>query len=106
MTTDTIKKIRDAERDAASIVERARVDGADALRAAQAASESRQKEESEKLRRRFDEEFAAAENEAASLCSEEEIASFSEAEKFKKSSKERLPEAVRFIVGGIIGKWQ
>ena len=106
MTTDTITRIKDAEREADELVERARLDGAEALRQAQSESEKRQNEESEKLRRKFDEELKEAENEAASFYNEEEIASYSDADKFNKSAEARLPDAVRFIVGGIIEKWQ
>ena len=106
MTTDTVTRIKDAERQADALIERARSDGAEALRAAQSDGERRIKDESEKLRRKFDEELAAAENEAASLYNEEEIAAYSDADKFKKDASARLPDAVRFIVGGIIGKWQ
>ena len=106
MTTDTITKIKDAEREADNLVERARLDGAEALRQAQSDSEKRVKDESGKLRRKFDEQVAAAENEAASSFNEKEIASFSDADKFRKNSEARLPDAVRFIVGGIIEKWQ
>ena len=106
MTTDTIKKIRAAEREADQTVERARLDGADALRRAQADSEQRIKDESSKLLREFDEEIFLADKEAESLFDEEEIASYSDAEKFRKKSEARLPDAVRFIVGGIIEKWQ
>ena len=106
MTTDTITKIKAAEREADQTVERARLDGADALRRAQADSEQRVKDESEKLLGEFDEEIALAEKEAASHFDEEEIASYTDAEKFRKESEARLPDAVRFIVGGIIEKWQ
>ena len=106
MTTDTIAKIKDAEREAGELVEKTKSDESMRLRAANAECEKRIKEESEKLRRKFDEEIAAAGVEAASLCSEEEIASFSEAEKFIRAASARLPDTVRFIVGGIIGKWQ
>lgn len=106
MTTDTITRIKDAEREADSLVERARLDGAEALRQGRDEGEKRVRDESEKLRRKFDEEVAAAENEASSLFDEEEITAFSDAQKFKKDSEARLPDAVRFIVGGIIEKWQ
>ena len=106
MTTDTITKIRAAEREASQLVESARLDGAERLRLAQSENEARIKDESEKLRRRYDEEVTAAENEAASAYNEEEIASYSEAQKFENTASERLPDAVRFIVGGIIEKWQ
>jgi vacuolar-type H+-ATPase subunit H len=106
VTTDTITKIKEAERQAAAAIERARLDGTEAIRLAQSQSEARIKEESEKLRQKYDAEVAAAENEAASAFNEDEIASYSDAEKFTKSSSERIPDAVRFIVGGIIGKWQ
>ena len=106
MTTDTIARIKDAEREAGLLVDKARSDGAEALRQAQSDAETRVKDEGEKLRRKFDEEIAAAENEAASAYNEEEIASFSDADKFKKDTEARIPDAVRYIVGGIIGKWQ
>ena len=106
MTTDTIAKIKAAEKTADALVEKTRVDEADRLRLAKAECEKRITEESEKLRRKFDEEVAAATNEAQSHFNEEEIASFSEAEKFIRAASARLPDTVRFIVGGIIGKWQ
>ena len=106
MTTDTVTRIKNAEAEADRLVERARADAAQTLRDAQTDGERRIKDESEKLRRKFDDEVAAAENEAASLCNEEEIAAYSDADKFKKDASARLTDAVRFIVGGIIGKWQ
>ena len=106
MTTDTIAKIKAAERDAAALVEKERQNCAEKLRLAKAGNEERLREESEKLRRKFDEGVAEAQNEADSNYDEEEVASFSEAEKFTKNAETRLPDAVRFIVGGIIGKWQ
>ena len=106
MTTDTIAKIEAAERDAKALVEKTRVDEADRLRRSAAECEKRIAEESEKLRRKFDEEIAAANNEAQSRFDEDEIASYSEAEGFIRAASARLPDTVRFIVGGIIGKWQ
>ena len=106
MTTDTIAKIKAAERDAESLVEKTRVDEAERLRLARAECERKINEESEKLRRKFDEESAAATAAADSHFDEEEVASFSEAEKFVRNAAARLPDTVRFIVGGIIGKWQ
>ena len=106
MTTDTIAKIKAAERDAAALVEKERQNCAEKLRLAKAGNEERLREESEKLRRKFDEESASAAAEAKSAYDEEEIASYGEAEKFIRASSARLPDTVRFIVGGIIGKWQ
>ena len=106
MTTDTISKIRSAERDAAAALEKTRAAEADRLRAAKAECEKRVADESDKLRRKFDEELEAAQNEAKSLIDEEEIAAYSDAEKFIRAASAHLPETVRFIVGGIIGKWQ
>ena len=106
MTTDTIAKIKAAERDAEALVEKTRISEADRLRQAKAECERRISEESEKLRRHLDEESALAATEADSHFNAEEIAFFSEAEKFIRASSARLPDTVRFIVGGIIGKWQ
>lgn len=106
MTTDTIAKIKAAERDAAALEERESSDAAEKLRLAKANCEKRIAEESERLRQRFDEEQNAAKAEADSLFDEQERACLSEAEKFVRASSARLPDTVRFIVGGIIGKWQ
>lgn len=106
MTTDTITEIKAAEREAAALTERSRADAAEKLRSAKAVCEKRIAEESERLLRQFGEEQSAAQNEAESLLDEEETASFHEAEKFVRSASAHLPDTVRFIVGGIIGKWQ
>lgn len=106
MTTDTIAKIKAAERDAAELAERTRSDGAQRLRVAKAECDKRIAEEGERLRLRFDEEQESAKKTAESRFDEEESASLSEAEKFVRTSSARLPDAVRFIVGRIIGKWQ
>lgn len=106
MTTDTIARIKAAERDAAALEERERSDAAEKLRLAKAGCEKRIAEETERLRLRFDEEQSAAKKEAASRFDEKERECLVEAEKFVRASSARLPDTVRFIVGGIIGKWQ
>lgn len=106
MTTDTITKIKAAERDAAALEERERSESAEKLRLAKAGCEKRIADETERLRKRFEEEQTAAKNEAESFFDEEETACFSDAEKFVRASSARLGDTVRFIVGGIIGKWQ
>ena len=106
MTTDTIAKIKAAEREADALVEKTRASEAQRLRAAVSECEKRIKDESEKLRRVYEEQIAAASDEANSLYGEEETAAYSDAEKFIRAASARLPDTVRFIVGGIIGKWQ
>lgn len=106
MTTDTIAQIKAAEKAGYELVEKTRQDGEERIRAAKARCESRIAEENEKLRSQLEDTSADAVNESHAKYNEDEIESYHEAEKFVRQASARLPDAVRFIVGGIIGKWQ
>ncbi len=106
MTEDTVLKIKNTENDCKNAVERESLDAADRLRRLKSECELRLAEERKVCRSEFDKSCAEADAEAAELYSQAEEKSFTEAEAFVRSAGSRLPDAVKFIVGGIIGKWR
>jgi len=106
MTNDVIIQIKQNEKEASKRIEKANADASEKIRRIKTDFEAVLNEEKEKCRLEFEKNCEEATEEAAMQYSEAENAAMAEAKEFAGQANAKLPDAVKFIVGGIIRQWR
>ena len=105
MANDTVAKIKETEELCRKYHEEAVSECAEAIRRMKTDCDARLSSEREKCAAEFSKSCASTEEKAAEIYAAAEQEALSEAEKFIHDRSAHLPDAVRLIIGRIVGRW-
>ena len=106
MSGEAIEKIRNAEEKAVDIKNSAAGEASDAVAAAKKAAADRQAETEEKAHKIMNQRIESARQKTDEYIKDEENKAIRESGQVVKNARHNIPDAVKRIVVGVIGKWQ
>ena len=105
MANHTLNSIKETEENCRKYHEQTKDECAQAIRRMKADCDARISAEKEKCAAEFAGACASTEEKASAIYAEAEQAALSEAETFIQERSTHLPEAVKLIIGRIVGQW-